>query len=42
MCYFDYRHAKGVDLTAGQLYNELTKRNIPVVIMQPSMGIAAG
>jgi predicted aldo/keto reductase-like oxidoreductase len=35
MNYFDYRHAEGVDLTAEQLYNELTRRNIPVIIMEP-------
>lgn len=35
MNYFDYRHAANVDLTAEHLYNELTKRNIPVIIMEP-------
>lgn len=37
MNYFDYRHAK-VDLTAKQLYDELTSRGIPVIIMEPLLG----
>lgn len=37
MNYFDYRHAK-VDLTAKQLYDELTERGIPVIIMEPLLG----
>lgn len=37
MNYFDYRHAK-VDLTAQQLYDELTARGIPVIIMEPLLG----
>lgn len=37
MNYFDYRHAK-VDLTAKQLYDELTERSIPVIIMEPLLG----
>jgi predicted aldo/keto reductase-like oxidoreductase len=35
MNYVDYRYPTGVDLTAEQLYNGLTKRNIPVIIMEP-------
>ena len=37
MNYFDYRHAK-TDLTAKQLYDELTARGIPVIIMEPLLG----
>lgn len=37
MNYYDYRHAK-VDLTAKQLYDELTARGIPVIIMEPLLG----
>ena len=37
MNYFDYRHAK-TDLTARQLYEELTTRRIPVIIMEPLLG----
>lgn len=38
MNYFDYRHAKNVDLTAKQVYDELTERSIPVIIMEPLLG----
>lgn len=38
MNYFDYRHAVGVDLTAKQLYDQLTEKGIPVIIMEPLLG----
>lgn len=37
MNYYDYNHAKA-DLTAKQLYDELTARGIPVIIMEPLLG----
>ncbi|MDO4165640.1 MAG: aldo/keto reductase [Bacteroides sp.] len=36
--YFDYRHAKNVDLTAKQVYDELTLHSIPVIVMEPLLG----
>ena len=39
--YLDWRHAKEINewnTDAEYLYNELTKRNIPVVIMEPLLG----
>lgn len=38
MNYFDFRHAKDVEMTAEELYKELTARNIPVIIMEPLLG----
>ena len=38
MNYVDYRHATGWDTNAEYLYGELTKNNIPVVVMEPLMG----
>lgn len=41
MNYVDWRHAKAVNkrnLNAKYLYDELTKRNIPVAIMEPLLG----
>lgn len=36
--YIDYRHASGVNFNAEYLYNELEKRNIPVIVMEPLLG----
>ena len=36
--YVDYRHASGRNFNAEYLYDELTKRNIPAVIMEPLLG----
>lgn len=36
--YVDYRHATGWDTNAEYLYEELTKRDIPVIVMEPLMG----
>ncbi len=38
MNYLDWYHAVGASMTAEYMYNELTKRNIPVVIMEPLLG----
>jgi len=38
MNYLDWHHAVGASMTAEYMYNELTKRNIPVVIMEPLLG----
>ena len=38
MNYLDWTHAGGRNINADYLYNELTKRNIPVVIMEPLRG----
>ena len=36
--YVDYRHAGGRNTDGEYLYDELTRRNIPVVIMEPLLG----
>ena len=36
--YVDWKHASGWNVNAEYLYNELTKRNIPAVIMEPILG----
>lgn len=36
--YVDWKHATGNNVNAEYLYNELTKRNIPAVIMEPILG----
>lgn len=36
--YLDWRHASGRNVDAEYLYNELAKRNIPAVIMEPLLG----
>ncbi len=36
--YVDYRHASGMNFNAEYLYDELEKRNIPAVIMEPLLG----
>ncbi len=36
--YVDYRHASGINFNAEYLYNELNRRNIPVVVMEPLLG----
>jgi len=36
--YLDWRHATGSNTNAELLYNELRKRNIPAVIMEPLLG----
>ena len=36
--YFDWKHASGENVNADYLYGELTKRNIPSVIMEPLRG----
>lgn len=38
MNYLDWRHAMGAAIDAKYLYNELEKRQIPVVIMEPLLG----
>lgn len=38
MNYSDWRNAQGRNVNAEYLYTELTKRNIPVVIMEPLLG----
>ena len=38
MNYLDWHHAVGASMTAEYMYNELTKRNMPVVIMEPLLG----
>lgn len=34
----DYRHASGINFNAEYLYDELAKRHIPVVVMEPLLG----
>lgn len=36
--YVDYRHATGINFNADYLYEELAKRDIPVVVMEPLLG----
>ena len=36
--YVDYRHASGFNFKAEYLYDELAKRGIPVVVMEPLLG----
>ena len=36
--YVDYRHASGINYNADYLYEELAKRDIPVVVMEPLLG----
>ena len=36
--YVDYRHASGINFNADYLYDELDKRGIPVVVMEPLLG----
>lgn len=36
--YVDYRHASGFNYNADYLYDELDKRGIPVVVMEPLLG----
>jgi len=36
--YVDWKHASGENFNAEYLYNELTKRNIPAIIMEPLLG----
>ena len=38
MNYLDWHHAVGASMTAEYMYNELTKRGIPVVVMEPLLG----
>lgn len=38
MNYVDWKHASGRNVNADYLYDELAKRNIPVVIMEPLLG----
>ncbi len=38
MNYSDWRHASGWNTNAEYLYNELVKRDIPVIIMEPLLG----
>ena len=38
MNYVDYRHASGINFNADYLYEELDKREIPVVVMEPLLG----
>ena len=38
MNYVDWNHSGGRDTDASYLYEELTKRNLPVVIMEPLLG----
>ena len=38
MNYIDWKNASGMNFNAEYLYNELAKRNIPVVIMEPLRG----
>lgn len=38
MNYVDWTHASGFNCNADYLYEELTKRNIPVVVMEPLLG----
>ena len=38
MNYLDWHHAVGASMTAEYMYTELTKRDIPVVIMEPLLG----
>lgn len=38
MNYVDWNHAGGRNTNASYLYEELTKRNIPVIIMEPLLG----
>ena len=36
--YLDWQHASGANIAASYLYEELAKRNIPAVIMEPLLG----
>ena len=36
--YVDWRHASGANVNADYLYAELTKRNIPAIVMEPLLG----
>lgn len=36
--YVDYRHASGMNFNAEYLYDELAKRGIPAVVMEPLLG----
>jgi predicted aldo/keto reductase-like oxidoreductase len=36
--YSDWKYATGLNVNADYLYTELTKRNIPVVVMEPLLG----
>jgi predicted aldo/keto reductase-like oxidoreductase len=36
--YTDWEHASGMNINAKYLYEELSKRNIPVVVMEPLLG----
>lgn len=36
--YVDWKHASGFNVNAEYLYNELAKRNIPSIIMEPLLG----
>jgi len=36
--YIDWKHASGININAEYLYLELTKRNIPVMVMEPLLG----
>lgn len=36
--YQDWQHATGMNINAAYLYDELTKRNIPIVVMEPLLG----
>lgn len=38
MNYLDWKHPVGASISAEYMYNELTKRGIPVVIMEPLLG----
>ena len=38
MNYLAWHHAVGASMTAEYMYNELTKRGIPVVVMEPLLG----
>lgn len=36
--YSDWKHASGNNINADYLYSEVTKKNIPVVVMEPLLG----
>ena len=36
--YVDWRHATGRNVNAEYLYQELEKRNVPAIIMEPLLG----
>lgn len=36
--YVDWKHSSGRNVNADYLYDELVKRNIPAIIMEPLLG----